>query len=46
VFRVTPSRDSEILRAMLNETLGGVIGCDCFSAYYKCTADNRATVPF
>jgi hypothetical protein len=39
-------RGSQVLRAVLGETFGGVIGCDCFSAYHKYMADGGATVQF
>ncbi len=46
VFRIDPSRGSEVLRAVLGETFGGVIGCDYFSAYHKYMADSGASVQF
>lgn len=46
VFHIDPSRGSEVLRAVLGETFGGVIGCDYFSAYHKYMADSGATVQF
>lgn len=46
VFHINPSRGSEVLRAVLGETFGGVIGCDYFSAYHKYMADSGATVQF
>jgi transposase len=46
VFHIDPSRGSEVLRAVLGETFGGVIGCDYFSAYHKYMADSKATVQF
>jgi transposase len=46
VFRIDPSRGSEVLHAVLGETFGGVIGCDYFSAYHKYMADSGATVQF
>lgn len=46
VFHIDPSRGSEVLRAVLGETFGGVIGCDYFSAYRKYMADGGATVQF
>lgn len=39
VFRISPSRGSEVLREMLGESFDGVIGCDCFSAYLKFATD-------
>ena len=46
VFHIDSSRGSEVLRAVLGETFGGVIGCDYFSAYRKYMADSGATVQF
>jgi transposase len=46
VFHIDPSRGSEVLRTVLGETFGGVIGCDYFSAYHKYMADSGATVQF
>ena len=38
VYRISPSRGSQVLTEMLGESFGGVIGCDCFSAYLKFAA--------
>jgi transposase len=46
VFHIDPSRGSDVLRAVLGETFGGVIGCDYFSAYRKYMAESGATVQF
>jgi transposase len=46
VFHIDPSRGSDVLRAVLGKTFGGVIGCDYFSAYHKYMADSGATVQF
>ena len=46
VFHIDSSRGSNVLRAVLGETFGGVIGCDYFSAYHKYMADSGATVQF
>lgn len=46
VFHIDPSRGSQVLRTVLGETFGGVIGCDYFSAYHKYMADSGATVQF
>lgn len=46
VFHIDPSRGSQVLRAVLGETFGGVIGCDYFSAYHKYMADSGAMVQF
>ena len=35
VYRISSSRGSQVLTEMLGESFGGVIGCDCFSAYLK-----------
>ncbi len=39
VYKISPSRGSQVLRDMLGESFNGVIGCDCFSAYLKFAAD-------
>ena len=39
VYRISPSRGSQVLTAMLGESFRGVIGCDCFSAYLKFAAE-------
>jgi len=41
VYRISPSRGSQVLTGMLGESFGGVIGCDCFSAYLKFAADTN-----
>ena len=46
VFYIDPSRGSKVLRKVLGETFGGVIGCDYFSAYRKYMGDSGATVQF
>ena len=46
LFRIDPSRGSQVLRAVLGETFGGVLGCDYFSAYRKYMADAGALVQF
>lgn len=46
VFRIDPSRGSDVLRHMLGEAFGGVIGCDYFSAYRKYMGDSDVTVQF
>jgi transposase len=46
VFKIAPSRGSKVLREVLGETFGGVLGCDYFSAYRKYMADAGATVQF
>ena len=46
VFHIDPSRGSAVLRGVLGETFGGVIGCDYFSAYHKYMSDSGATVQF
>jgi transposase len=45
-YKIDPSRGSQVLRAVLGETFGGVLGCDFFSAYRKYMADSGATVQF
>jgi transposase len=46
VFHIDPSRGSVVLRKVLGETFGGVIGCDYFSAYRKYMGESGATVQF
>ena len=46
LFKIDPSRGSSVLREVLGETFGGVLGCDYFSAYRKYMADAGATVQF
>lgn len=46
LFKIDPSRGSGVLREVLGETFGGVLGCDYFSAYRKYMADAGATVQF
>jgi len=46
VFKIDPSRGSGVLKEVLGETFGGVLGCDYFSAYRKYMADAGAMVQF
>jgi transposase len=46
LFHIDPSRGSEVLRKILGETFGGVIGCDYFSAYRKYMRESGAIVQF
>jgi transposase len=46
LYKIDRSRGSEVLREVLGETFGGVLGCDYFSAYRKYMADSGATVQF
>ena len=46
LFKIDPSRGSDVLKAVLGETFGGVLGCDYFSAYRKYMADAGALVQF
>jgi transposase len=46
LFKIAPSRGSSVLREVLGETFGGVLGCDYFSAYRKYMADSGAVVQF
>jgi transposase len=45
-YKIDRSRGSDVLREVLGETFGGVLGCDYFSAYRKYMADAGATVQF
>jgi transposase len=46
VFHIDPSRGSEVLKAILTETFGGVIGSDYFSAYHKYLSDCGVLIQF
>lgn len=46
VYKIDPSRGSQVLREVLGETFGGVLGCDYFSAYRKYMAEAGSTVQF
>jgi transposase len=46
VFHIDPSRSSQVLKAILTETFGGVVGSDYFSAYHKYLADCGVLVQF
>ena len=46
VFHIDPSRGSQVLKAVLTETFGGIIGSDYFSAYHKYLFDCEVLVQF
>jgi transposase len=46
VFHIDPSRSSDVLKAILTEAFGGVVGSDYFSAYHKYMADCGVLVQF
>jgi len=46
VFHIDPSRSSEVLKAILTETFGGILGSDYFSAYHKYRADCGVLIQF
>jgi len=46
VFHIDPSRGSQVLKEVLGETFGGVIGCDYFSAYRAYMIEAGAMVQF
>jgi transposase len=46
VFHIDPSRGSEVLKAILTETFGGVLGADYFSAYHKYLSDCGVLIQF
>jgi len=46
LFHIDPSRGSNVLRDILTEAFGGVIGCDFFSAYRKFMRNAPVTVQF
>jgi len=41
-----PSRGSDVLKGILTETLGGILGSDHFSAYYKYLSDCGVLIQF
>jgi transposase len=45
-FRIDPSRGSNVLREVLGESFGGVLGADYFSAYHKYMGDGDVRVQF
>lgn len=46
VFHIDPSRGSDVLKAILTETFGGVLGSDYFSAYHKYMSDCGVLIQF
>jgi transposase len=46
VFHIDPSRGSQVLKAILTETFGGIVGSDYFSAYRKYMSDCGMLVQF
>jgi transposase len=46
VFHIDPSRSSDVLKAILTEAFGGVVGSDYFSAYHKYMSDCGVLVQF
>lgn len=46
LYKIDPSRGSDVLRKVLGEAFGGVLGCDYFSAYRKYMAEAGSTVQF
>ena len=46
VFHIDPSRGSDVLKVILTETFGGVLGSDYFSAYHKYMADCGVLIQF
>jgi len=46
LFKIDPSRGSEVLIATLGEEFDGVLGCDYFSAYQKYMKDFGVAVQF
>ena len=46
LFKIDPSRGSEVLIDVLGEEFNGVLGCDYFSAYRKYMKDFRIEVQF
>jgi transposase len=46
VFHIDPSRGSGVLKAILTETFGGILGSDYYSAYHKYRSDGEVLVQF
>jgi len=46
LFRISPSRGSDVLLEVLGEEFNGVLGCDYFSAYRKYMKDCDVSVQF
>jgi len=46
LFHIDPSRGSQVLKAILTETFGGIVGSDYFSAYRKYMTDCERLVQF
>jgi transposase len=46
VYKISPSRGSDVLIEMLGEEFQGVLGCDYFSAYRKYMGDFNVLVQF
>lgn len=46
VFHIDPSRGSDVLKAILTETFGGILGSDYFSAYHKYLSDCGVLIQF
>jgi len=46
VFKVDPSRGSAVLKEVLGEAFGGVLGADYYSAYHKYMADCSVLLQF
>ncbi len=46
LFKIEPSRGSEVLLKVLGEEFNGVLGCDYFAAYRKYMADCSIVVQF
>lgn len=46
VYKISPSRGSEVLVEVLGEEFNGILGCDYFSAYRKYMKDFNVVVQF
>jgi transposase len=46
LFKIAPSRGSDVLVKVLGEEFNGILGCDYFSAYRKYMADFNVLVQF
>ena len=46
VFHIDPARSSQVLKAILTESFGGIVGADYFSAYHKYMSECGVLVQF
>ena len=46
VFHINDSRGSQVLKMVLGETFGGIIGCDYYGAYRKYIRESNGLVQY